>query len=379
MGKDVAILDIGSCKLIFATGRKNSIGSCEVSSFSWIPYDGYYNGDFLNVEKLLDDVKKVYSQANVIKQPKCLYVGVPAEFSKVEAKSYLMNFGRERIISSSIIDELHSRGDQFSEGDDWEVFSSSAINYLLDDERNAVAPLGERAKTVKASISYMYIKKLFKQMFDAIAQELGFEEVKYISSPWAVATRFVDEDARYYGALSLDIGFTSTSLSFVKGDGIVKMATCDLGKGSIYGKLAQQLNVSFDEALSLEKSINLDFEALEGALYTIFTQEQVKTYRAKDVNNAVIARIKEIANFVNNEIAQDPNILPDTATLFLTGGGIAGIKGGLITLEKCLKRRVRGRAPGINNYDKPYFASMYALLDVACEINDNQNIWKKLF
>ena len=64
--------------------------------------------------------------------------------------------------------------------------------------------------------------------------------------------------------------------------------------------------------------------------------------------------------------------------------GIAGIPGfnlfgGLITLEKNLKRKVRGRAPGINNYDKPYFASMYALLDVACEIYENQNIWKKLF
>ena len=139
------------------------------------------------------------------------------------------------------------------------------------------------------------------------------------------------------------------------------------------------MNVSFDEALSIEKSINLDFEALEGALYTIFTESQVKTYRAKDVNNAVSARIKDIADFVNAVVNEEPGLISDTVTLYLTGGGIAGIKGGLITLEKYLKRRVRGRAPGITNYDKPYFASMYALLDAACDINDNQSIWKKLF
>ncbi len=379
MGKDVAILDIGSCKLIFATGHKNSIGSCEITSFSWVPFAGYYESEFINLDGLLDDVTKVFTQANLRKMPKCLYVGVPAEFSRVETKTSLMNLGREKLISSSIINELHAKGDQYSRYDGWEVFSSSAINYLLDDERNVVNPYGERAKNIKATISYVYVKSEFVELFDVIAKQLGFEEAKYISSPWAVATRFVDEDSRYYGALSLDIGFGSTSLSYVKGDGLVKMASASIGKGSIYGKLSQQLNVSFDEALSIEKSINLDFEALEGALYTIFTESQVKTYRAKDVNNAVSARIKEIADFVNTVINEEPGLISDTVTLYLTGGGIAGIKGGLITLEKYLKRKVRGRAPGITNYDKPYFASMYALLDAACDINDNQSIWKKLF
>ena len=379
MGKDVAIIDIGSCKLVFATGHKNSIGSCDITSFSWIPYDGYYDGEFLNLDGLLDDVTKVFKQANVQKLPKCLYIGVPAEFSRVETKAYALNFGRERLISSSIVDELHSKGDQYSAIEGWQVFSSSAISYLLDEERSVVDPYGERAKTVKAIISYIYVKNIFVELFDIIARELGFEEVKYISAPWAVGTRFVDEDARLYGALSLDIGFGSTSVCYMKGNGIAKMATAPLGKGSIYGKLAQQLNVSFEEALSIEKSINLDFEALEGALYTIFAEKQVKTYRAKDVNNAISARIKEIADFVNAFVSEDKGLIADTTTLYLTGGGIAGIKGGLITLEKNLKRKVRGRAPGINNYDKPYFASMYALLDVACEIYENQNIWKKLF
>ena len=379
MGKDVAILDIGSCKLVFATGHKNSIGSCAITSFSWVPYDGYYDGEFINLDGLLDQVMSLYKKANLVKPPKYLYIGVPAEFSKVETKSYVMNFGRERLISNSIIDELHSKGDQYASYDGWQVFSSSAINYLLDEERSVINPYGERAQTIKATISYIYVKNIFVELFDVIAREMGFTEVKYVSSPWAVGTRFVDEDARYYGALSLDIGFGSTSVCYMKGNGIAKMATAPIGKGSIYGKLAQQLNVSFDEAMSIEKSINLDFEALEGALYTIFAEKQVKTYRAKDVNKAISARIKEIADFVNSFVAEEPGLISDTASLYLTGGGIAGIKGGLITLEKNLKRKVRGRAPGINNYDKPYFASMYALLDVACDIYENQNIWKKLF
>ena len=379
MGKDVAILDIGSCKLVFATGHKNSIGTCEITSFSWIPYEGYYDGEFINVDALLDDVRKVYEKANLRKIPKTLYIGVPAEFSKVDIKAYFMNLGREKLISSSIINELHAKGDQYDSDPNWEIFSSAAINYLLDDERCVVNPFGERARTIKATISYMQAKSLFVEMFDAIAKELGFEEAKYISSPWAVATRFVDEQAREYGALSLDIGFCSTSISYVKGEGIVKMASAPLGKGSIFGKLSQQLNVSFDDALSIEKSINLDFEALEGALYTVFTDDQVKTFKANDVNNAVKARIKEIADFVNSVILEDKELIPDTAVLYLTGGGIVGIKGSLITLEKQLGRRVRGRAPGINNYDKPYYASMYSILDVACDINENQSIWRKLF
>ena len=379
MGKDVAILDIGSCKLVFATGHKNSIGSCDISAFSWILYDGYYEGEFINVDSLLDDVSKVFQKANLSKMPKTLYVGVPAEFSKIDVRSYFLNLGKERLISNAIINEVHAKGDRYTKDEDWEVFSSAAINYLLDDERCVVNPYGERATTIKATISYMLVKSEFIQMFDIIGKDLGFEEVKYVSSPWAVATRFVDEDVREFGALSLDIGFGSTSLSFVKGDGIVKMAYDSIGKGSIYSRLAQQLNVSFDDALSIEHSINLDYEALEGALYTVFADKQTKTFKAKDVNAAVTARIKEISDFVNSVINEDKGLIPETAIVFLTGGGIVGIKGSLITLEKQLSRRVRGRAPGINNYDKPYYASMYALLDVACEIQASQSIWQKLF
>ena len=379
MGKDVAILDIGSCKLVFAVGHKNSIGSCDVSVFSWILYDGYYEGEFINVDGLLDDVTKVYQKANLHKIPKTLYIGVPAEFSKIDVKSYYLNLGKERLISNSIINEVHSKGDRYTNEDGWEVFSSAAINYLLDDERCVVNPYGERATTIKATISYMLVKSEFVQMFDVIAHELGFEDTKYISSPWAVATRFVDEDVREFGALSLDVGFGTTSLSYIKGEGLVKLESASLGKGSIYSKLATQLSVSFDDALSIEHSINLDYEALEGALYTVFADKQTKTFKAKDVNAAICAKIKEISDFVNNVINEDKGLIPESTIVFLTGGGLVGIKGSLITLEKQLSRRVRGRAPGINNYDKPYYASMYALLDVACEIQASQSIWQKLF
>lgn len=379
MGKEVAVLDIGSSKLCFAVGSKNSIGVINVSSFSCETYQGYYESEFCDFENLLDDVKRTINASRIEKMPKTLYVSVPAEFSKVDTRTSYMNFGREKLITRQIIDELHKKGDKLDQNNEWVLISSSAINYTLDEQYSTLDPLGDRATHVSATISYLYASDLFVRIFDSIAIELGIESVKYVISTWAVSSRFIDTEARKFGSLSLDIGFGSTSLALVKGDGIISQYTAPLGTGSIFDALARQLDVDFEAALELQKNVNLDFAMMEGAVYTVQSNNRIKTFKAIDINNALKARLDDIVDFIENSIDQEPGVVSDSTPVYLTGGGISGIKGSVAYLEKKLKRRVKGRVAGVNGFDKPYFTSLIALIDVAYEINENQSIWNKLF
>ena len=378
MGKEVAVLDIGSGKLVFATGSKNSLGVISVSNFSCVPYQGYYESEFCNLDGLEDDVHNCIKASGIQKMPKCVYISVPVEFSKIETKSYFVNYGREKLVTSSMIDEIHKRGD-VNNDPEWELISSAAVRYVLDEVKETIDPYGERATTIRATISYMYVSKQFMQYFDFILSEPGIEHTKYLCSSWVVSTKFIDEESRNYGVLSLDIGFGSTSLALVKGEGIIAQYSAPLGTGSIFNTLSMQLGVEFEEALAIQNSINLDFVFAEGALYTVNSQNRIKTYKATDINNSIMQRLDEIVDFVNTSINQESGVVSESTPIYLTGGGISGIKGALLYLEKKLKRRVKGRVPGINGFDKPYYTSFIALLDVAYEINENQSIWNKLF
>lgn len=379
MGKDVAVLDIGSRKLVFAVGRRALNGVTSILSFSDYLYDGYFDGEFCNKDMLLEDVKKVIFSKPIHKMPKCLYIGVPAEFTKIQSNIYQMYFGKEKLISNSLINKLHEKGDEYAADYDYDIISSAALEYDIDNRKYYSNPVGERGRSIRAAISYILAKKSFIALFDKIASTLGFKETKYISSQYALGSRFIDNSARAYGSISLDVGFGSTSLAILLGEGIAKQETTPYGSATIYSMLANALNIDFVEALRMENTINLNFEAADSAVYMVNVEKGTKTYKAADVNNAVLRHLDELVEFVDQTINSASSLVSDTTPIYLTGGGICGIKGAIMYLEQKLKRRIRVCALEIPNYNKPYYTSVFSLLDVAHEINENSSIWNKLF
>lgn len=378
MGKDVAVLDIGSRKLVFAVGRKTLNGVTSIISFSENIYDGYYEGEFCNVDALFNDVSNLIKNANVNKMPKCLYISVPSEFTKIETNTYLENLGKEKLISNSLIDSLHEKGDRYAVSYDYELISSAGLEYVLDGRKYYSSPVGERAQFIKATISYILVKKSFLKLFSNIAKELGFKNVEFISSQFALGSRFIDESARAYGSISLDVGFGSTSIAVLLGEGISSLSSAPLGAASIFANLAEITKVDFNSALSIQNDINLNYANDETKLYKIIDDNKIKTFKAYEINKAIFNQLDLFVEFIENTLKKS-SVVSETTPIYMTGGGVYGIKGAIMYLEHKLKRRIRLIALEIPNYNKPYYTSIFSLIDVAHEIYENSSIWNKLF
>ena len=50
--KEIWVLDIGSGKLVFASGKKTLSGLCSVTRLNVVEYDGFYGGEWLSPENL---------------------------------------------------------------------------------------------------------------------------------------------------------------------------------------------------------------------------------------------------------------------------------------------------------------------------------------
>ena len=111
MRHQATVLDIGSSKVTVLVGERGVNQTFVVKAFSELPYDGFYEGEFLNVKSFADAVKNAIKSAT--ESTRCaidtLYVGVPGEFVRVETREHRISFPRRKKIRAVDVDDLFDR------------------------------------------------------------------------------------------------------------------------------------------------------------------------------------------------------------------------------------------------------------------------------
>ena len=110
--KEIWVLDIGSGKLVFLSGKKSLSGLCSVARLETVDYDGFYGGEWLSPEKLRDDVASVIPVG--VKRPSTLYVGVPGDFLNFRNNTVHTRFDCVKTVTRGDVDRLSAEGNIYS-------------------------------------------------------------------------------------------------------------------------------------------------------------------------------------------------------------------------------------------------------------------------
>lgn len=362
------MLDIGSGKLVFASGRRSEKGVYTVSRFSTAAYDGFYKGHWMSEDKLGDDVRGVVLSAGG-DAPRVLYVGVPCDFLE-----YRNNFVRHvlpsaRTVTSGLIDEIYARGNLFGSDKDRTVIASAACGFTLDGGY-VVDPIGKQTSSVECTVTYILCDREFCSRIEKIARSAGADKICFVSAFWAESVRLIDEDDRKRGALVLDIGFSTSSAAYVKGDGFEAHSSLAVGGAHIPGDLSQVLGISYGEAERLCGQINLGFA--DDETYMLDTARGVVSFGADKANGIVKARLDDLAGLVRS-------VCPESADkLFVTGGGLLAVKGAVGYLGNSLGLNAEMFAPGVPMYSKPQYSSVFGTFDAADKIERSNTVLSRL-
>lgn len=378
MEKDVAILDIGSHKLVFAIARKSSKGIYTVKNFATLEYPGYFDGQWVEGNMLGSDVQSLIEKSGYKGGLNTIYVGVPSCFIKIRTQEYAKDFGKEKLITNSVLEEFLNECDLSESDNKYMVISSSATNYLIDNNKNASCVIDERATRLKANISFVTCQKSFAKLFDSILGMEGFQNVAYISSAWAVNCKLLDFETKNKGALVVDVGFVNSSCSYQKGEGVDKLATISMGGANIADDLANFFSCDFYEARTLLGKVNLDSDDSLVQEYNVTIGNSIYTVNGHNIIQIAKYRLDMFVNFIQTFISELDTPL-EKIPVFITGGGITFIRGAVPYLEKQLKHTIRVLIADIPQYDRPCYSSFVAVVDVANEINSNKKKLKKLF
>ncbi|MGN1200760.1 MAG: cell division FtsA domain-containing protein [Candidatus Caccovivens sp.] len=373
MARDcVTVVEIGSSKLNAVVAQRGVNGIFNIKAKASIQYAGFFEGEFIEKALLEDAVKTLFaSLQSVYKKPITkIFVGVPAEFSKVTQTSAQLNFRYKHSVSQKDIETLKNEAADNVYVEGMEVLSASPIYFTLDDNRKTNDPTKLKVNKISAEISIILAQSSFINLFNKIWTRLGIEQVEYLSEPLCEAMFVVDKVERERTCIVIDVGARSTSVAFVKGDGLTNLTSFSMGGSYITSDLSEACGISYQDASALKRQIVLSLQGGKDDFYELATLGgKVLKIPLSYANEAVCYRLELIATTVNECIRLFAKEYVPYYPIYLCGAGLSKIKGGKDFFAKCIGRNIAYGVPPIPAMDKPEHSSLLGLLNMALDEN----------
>lgn len=366
--KFVLVFDIGSSKLRAMVAGKGLNDTFAIKGFKEVDYDGFFEGEFLNKDKLPSIFEGIVREfLPYLKKTRKVFIGVPAEFSSVMHTSVSSSLGEKRRVRKEDVDALFYMATEKSKNTEVEVLSVNPICFDVDG-RKTLDPIGDNALNISAELSIIYASRYFIDIFNNVVSSLGFTYVEYISETLAQAHFVLPKDKQEDLSLLVDCGDITTSIALVKGKGLSALTSFSRGGGFITNDLSEAFDLSIKDAERLKKQVVLSVKGRPTDFYEIPADGgRVERITMSSANEVVSFRIDELAEVINQCLMNYSDEYLSYLPIYLTGGGLTKIKGGRDYLAKCLGRNISYGVPPLPGKDKPELASIFSLVNSALE------------
>lgn len=378
--KYVSVLDFGSSKISVMIGESGVNNTFNIRGTGEMEYGGFFNGAFVEPEKLYETVASCVVKAETNSGLKIgkLHIGVPAEFSSISIKDASIAFGKQTKIGAEQVANLFDLAGRDIKQQGATIISRSPIYFLLDDSRKVIDPKGETSTRLSGKISFVLADNKFIETVDGIIKNMGLFEVEYVSSCLSESLYLLDPEVRDSGAILIDIGYLSSFVAYVKGDGIIAMNKFSVGGGHITADLCQVLQLSFKEAENLKRKVVLSLAASDSDFYEVTINGNVTPVSAKLTNEIVSSRLDVMVELINRclQKMKGNSFVP----VYLTGGGVSLLKGGKDYISKGIGENVEVLTGNVPQLNRPNYSSILGLLDMALKEKKNEkvSIWQKI-
>ena len=373
----VAVLDVRSSEVTVVVGERGVNNTFVFKASRTEPYDGYDESAFFDTEKLADALNRAVSAVERIcgERIRKLYVGVPGAFTRVIPREQVIGFPKRRTVGNRDLTALFASGREPVEG--YRFIRATSMIYVTSDDRRVINPVGLTSVSLSGVLSYFYCSDTFANTMESIFSPMKIE-LAYLPTEYAMASYLIPSETRDEYALFLDVGYMSTSLCVILGNGVLAQRTYFVGKGQIAALLMQRFDVSYEAACALLAKANLFARTnagntevmLEGVIYEISTDELVDT-----VKEGLDSICEEIGGFLEECSSRELDFKP----LYVTGEGLADIRGALEHISRRVSRVCEQLTPNLPYYNKPAMSSRIALSYIAYDDHRKRAFFYKLF
>lgn len=384
--ESVAILDIRSGEVSFLLGSKGVNSTFVFNGKHSEKYEGYSLNGFFDEESFRRAVVRAIGtvQQNYEGQIDAIHVGVPAPFVSVITKGHTMSFHSKRKLTSQDIDALYESGlnDLMMQG---RCIRRSAMYFTLGDNRkyfSAEDVYGMPTTMLKGALCYYFVSEYFYGFLTELLQSMGFSDVKFIPSTLAQSIYLLPQKKREGYAFLLDIGFVTSSISVVYGNGIVHEENFNCGIASVLVGLIETFEIDFSVAEEMLALANISGGNVPKDL-TYTTELTDKSFSVQTINDVIKQGLDELCEridvFLRRYYREKTTGAMSVNPISITGEGVSGIKGATEHIAKRVSWLTETVYPDLPYYDKPTCSSRIALLNMAISDQKKKGFFSRIF
>ncbi len=384
--ESVAILDVRSYEVTFFLGLKGVNDTFVFSGSHTEKYDGMSKDGFLSVDSFrravvaaITTVRQNYE--GVIGE---IYVGVPSAYLSVSTKGHTLSFPSKRKISAQDVDVLYDSGLNGLLAKE-PCIRHSNMYFTLGDNRkyfNAQDIYGVPTTLLQGGLCYYFVSDIFYDTATSLLNDLDFEQVRFLPTDLAQSLYLLPQKRREGYAFLLDIGFLTSSVSVVYGNGIVRKETFNGGMGTILVSLMQAFDVDYEMAEEILRGANVSGGGVPKE-FTWTSERGEVSFSVQAINDTIKCGLDELCenveNFFEKYYREKYTTVFAVNPISVTGEGVANIAGAVEHISKRLNRLTEMVVPDLPYYDKPNFASRISLLHMALGDVQKQGWWHRLF
>lgn len=363
----VTVLDFGSSKITMLVGVGDVNRSFRLLASADCEYEGFANGEFIDSNNLHEAIGVAIN--SIERELECkvdnIYIGVPAEFCFVHDDILTKTFNKKTKLTPKIIDDLFVEDKENNPYPSHTIINKAPLYYIINDENKTNEPIGQYATKIQSRTGYVLVENKFKLLIGGIMKSMGIKHYDFISNTLAESIYLIDENKRNEGAILVDCGHISTSVSQVLGDGLKELKSFSMGGGFITADLSRILELSYEEAEDIKNQAIL---TLKPSGVDVYETKGGKKVAVKTVNEIILARIDKIVELIKKCIDNFEMELPAYIPIFLTGGGLNYFEGIKDYFRREVDRPVELVSPGALIYRKPDLSSSISLLNMTINL-----------
>ncbi len=361
----VAVLDIGSYSLTAMIGENGINNNFTIRAIVKRVHDAFTE-DGIQERQLYnaisDSLRAIASSAKARLDK--VYVGVPSDYLSLINTERRSFFNRKKRIREKDLTEFFDAAVKGIDAGDYEVITRSSVCYYIDGNLRSDDVLGVATSSLSSYVSVYCARRDFTGIIRKMLSSLGVNEVIFIPVPLAEGNLLFSLEERRSMQILLDVGYQSTSLTVLSGDGALFQDSFAVGGGYVTAYLYERFRVDFDIAERLKRKINLSIHGDNGNYVVLYGEGQY-TFSVKEANDVTRAVIDLISEKFDKALLNSRVRLPHNVAVSLTGGGISYIRGGAEYLSSTVEMPVNVVSPKIAYMSKPDDSSSLAVLNYA--------------
>lgn len=370
--KPATILDVGSSKVVCLIGSVVDKDGIVVHGAGVSTYAGFRDGAFIDKQSLhsalVDCIQKTEKESRL--RIRDVALTVPGAFAQLFLTDATITVGEDRSVEAEDVERLiHLSLDKVQRQEGWTLMHSTPVFFMVDGVSSTEVPEGVSAQEVSALVSHMFVKDEFIHTIQDALDDLGVEISMCLSAQLGEAVMLIPDSERVRPAVLIDIGYMQTDIAVVENAALTGLSTIPIGGYQFASDLSFGLDVPMEAAEQAKRRFvfSLDYRDKTEVLRTAAGSKKVSH---EAISYIIEARAMELAGMIRREMEKLGVNLDARPAVYVSGGGLLMMRGGLDFLRDALNLALKRDMPWTPRLSSPNYCSAFGALDFVLKANN---------